>query len=174
MMMIPSFGRHQETSLAPIHANEIAARRPHETVTFSTQDDDLGSRCMPVRFSISAAFDLHDMAHHRIAGGINAQPAEADAFVRMVVQRNRVDIGNKVDRGIFKLPRFQLTAEIAAFPSVAFSEFERITENKLRALVDIKNQRRVVHCHKPHRFVSRSVEMLMPSVEWRREKRTRM
>src|SRR5215470_14890439 len=89
VMMIPAFGRDQEASRFPIHANEIAAGWPHERITFARDNDDLSTGTVSMRFFISTGFHRHDMTHHRITGEMNAQTAKTDAPLGMIIKLNR-------------------------------------------------------------------------------------
>src|SRR4029077_6530298 len=73
MVMVPSFRRHGQAARLPVHANEVAAGRPHERITFTGDDNDLRARTVAMRFFIRAGFYGHNMAYHRIAGEMNTQ-----------------------------------------------------------------------------------------------------
>src|SRR4029077_16440116 len=97
MVMIPTFRGHEETSGLPIDPNELSPWRPHERITFSCYDDDLGSRPVTMCFLVGARLDGHDVTDQGVAGQVNPQAAEANAALRVRIEGDRVEVGNEID-----------------------------------------------------------------------------
>src|SRR5689334_3702873 len=96
VMMIPTFGRDEQASRFPIDAHEFAARRPHQRVAPAGDDDDLRAGSMAMCFFISSGLDRHDVPDHRISRKMNSEPAETDPTFRVRIERDGVQILNKI------------------------------------------------------------------------------
>src|SRR4029077_10099775 len=144
MVMIPTFRGHEETSGLPIDPNELSPWGPHERITFSRYDDDLGSRPMTMRFFVGTRLDGHDVTDHGVAGQVNTQATETNPALRMRIQRNRVEVGNEIDDPVFLLPRLEIAAKEIFLSGETVGKFVRHVENKIRRIVDVHHQRQIV------------------------------
>jgi hypothetical protein len=164
VMMVLAFRRNEQASRLPVDAHEFFAGIPRERVALVGDDDDLRAGTMTVSFFVSAGFDGHDVADHRIAREVNAQTAEADAALRVRIERDGAQVGNKINRSVFLLVRIELAAEEIPLTSEAVGEFIRDVEDEIRGVVDIHNQRQVVRRGETHGLGRGTIVVLMPHI----------
>ena len=63
---------------------------------------------------------------------MNAQAAKANAPLRMIIELDRRQVRNKINRAVFHFSRLQFAAEEVLLPGEAVGKFIRDVENKIR------------------------------------------
>src|SRR5918995_2141425 len=100
---------------------------------------------------------------------MNTQSTKTDAALRMTLQIDRREIGNKIDDPIFELSRFQLAAKKILLSGEAVGKFVGDIEDKIRRVIKIHHQREVIGGDKTNRLARRSIEVLMFDIQRRRK-----
>src|SRR5216684_410094 len=98
---------------------------------------------------------------------MNAQTAETDAALRVRIERDRVEVGNKIDDPVLLLPGLELTAKEILLPGEAIDKFVGNVENEIRGIVDVHHQRQIVGRGETNRVVRRTVVVLVLDVQGR-------
>src|SRR5215471_6401594 len=170
MMMVPAFRRHEQTSRPPVDPNKFAAWRPHQRITFAGNNNHLCPRAMAMSFFVSAGFDSHDMADHGVTGKMNTQTTKTDTSLWMIIELDRHQVRNKINRAVFDFCGLQFAAEEVSLPGEAIAKFVSDVENKVRGIVKVHYQGQIIGGGETNWLGGRTVVVLMLDVKRRREK----
>src|SRR5262249_9464655 len=114
---------------------KVPTRSPQKRVTLTSNNNTLRPGTVAMGFFIRAGFYRHDMAHHRVAGEVNTQPAEPDATLRMIIELNRRQVGNEIDYTIFLFARLHFAAKEILLPGKTVLELMRNVEDEIRRVI---------------------------------------
>src|SRR5262249_2064731 len=99
---------------------------------------------MAMSFFVSAGFDSHDMAHHGVTGKMNTQTTKTDTSLWMIIELDRHQIRNKINRAVFQFSGLQFTAEEVSLSGEAVAKFVSDVENKVRGIVEVHHQGQII------------------------------
>src|SRR5919109_4282152 len=100
---------------------------------------------------------------------MNAQPAKADAALRVRIEGHRGQIGDEIDHAILELARLQFAAEKIFLPGEAIGKLVRSAEDEVSRGKKVHHQRQIVRGRQTYRLAGRTVEVLVPDIKRRRE-----
>src|SRR2546426_9216224 len=171
MLMKPALRRNEQTSRLPVVAFNILAFAPHHRETLTPENDDVGAGAVAMSFFVGTDRKLGDMCRHDVVGHLDHQHPAAGAALFSFRQLVTAHVANKV-RIVkpFSGDLCPATKKIL-FAGVAVSETIVAVKDEVDIMIEIQHRRRIGHCQKPHWFVALPVEVLIPSVEGRREER---
>src|SRR5262249_13702325 len=128
-------GRNEKAAHSPVHAQKVATGSPKREEPLTSDENTLRPGPVAMGFFIRAGFYRHDMAHHRVAGEVNTQPAEPDATLRMIIELNRRQVGNEIDYTIFLFARLHFAAKEILLPGKTVLELMGHVEDNIRRVI---------------------------------------
>src|SRR5262245_8377242 len=113
MLVEPPIGRNNDAARLPIDPLHLLAFRPQYRVALAGQDNNVRAGTVPVALLIGAHGEFGDMRAHGVFRQVELHVATALAALAVVVELERVGVGDEVG-GQEEAPReFALAAEVA-------------------------------------------------------------
>ena len=173
MLMKPGVGRNDQGADLPVVTARFLALGPHQRVALAREHDDVGARPMRMRLLVGADRELGDVAGDRAARHVEADMAAAGAALLGGDQRQVDRVGNEI--GLQQeADLLALGAVIVGFAGEAVDEIVPVIEHEIDVVVEVDDRGRIGNGDITHRFLARSVEVLVPAIERDGEDRARL
>src|SRR4029077_13082159 len=155
----------------PVISFHFRALQPHERITLSFQNQNIGALAMPVRLLVGSYRRAGNVCGDDIVAELQLDVSGARTFSRPVVKLELLNVGNEtgVPHPLLRNSD-SLATEVVLLAVVAIRKLITVVKNKIIIAVQVEHHRRIGIADETHRFSTLAVEMLMPGVKRDRKK----